>query len=335
MLSRVADSVYWLNRYVERAENVARFIDVTENLTIGSGDSSLFGNTWAPLVYITGDQEDFQARYGVPSRESVLNFLLFDDKNPNSIISCVSKARENARTIREVISSVVWEQLNKFYLLVRSASQFANTVNLPQDFCEHVRLASHLFVGATDATTSHGEAWHFARVGRLLERADKTSRIVDVQYFLLLPNADQVGSALDVVRWSALLKSASALEMYRRQHGKIVPDRVADFLILDRHFPRSMHFSLIRASDSLHRITGSPPGTFRNLSEQRMGQLCSGLDYSAINDIIEQGLHQYIDRFQRQLNLVGDAIRDDFFTRYNSPPSQPSINPSDLSADSA
>ena len=335
MLSRVADSVYWLNRYVERAENVARFIDVTENITIGSGDSSLFGNPWAPLVYITGDQEDFEARYGVPSRESVLNFLLFDDKNPNSIISCVSKARENARTIREVISSVVWEQLNKFYLLVRSASQFANTVNLPQDFCEHVRLASHLFVGATDATTSHGEAWHFARVGRLLERADKTSRIVDVQYFLLLPNADQVGSALDVVRWSALLKSASALEMYRRQHGKIVPDRVADFLILDRHFPRSMHFSLIRAFDSLHRITGSPPGTFRNLSEQRMGQLCSGLDYSAINDIIEQGLHQYIDRFQRQLNLVGDAIRDDFFTPYNSPPSQPSINPSDLSADSA
>ena len=96
-----------------------------------------------------------------------------------------------------------------------------------------------------------------------------------------------------------------------------------------------MHFSLIRASDSLHRITGSPPGTFRNLSEQRMGQLCSGLDYSAINDIIEQGLHQYIDRFQRQLNLVGEAIRDDFFTPYNSPPSQPSINPSDLSVDSA
>lgn len=324
MLSRVADSVYWLNRYVERAENVARFIDVNENLTVGSDEGESFVNLWAPLVNTTGDQDVFQARYGVPSRDSVLTFLLFDEENPNSIISCVAKARENARTIREVISSVVWEQLNKFYLMVRSAAQFNNTVDQPQEFCERVRLASHLLVGATDATTSHGEAWHFSRVGRLLERADKTSRIVDVQYYLLLPDANHVGSALDVVRWSALLKSASALEMYRRHHGKIVPERVADFLILDRHFPRSMHFSLMRALDSLHQITGSAPGTFRNLSEQRMGQLCSSMDYASIGDIIQHGLHEYIDRFQRRLNLVGDAIREDFFTPYSSPSSAPS-----------
>ncbi|MAT14380.1 MAG: hypothetical protein CMJ46_03830 [Planctomyces sp.] len=313
MLSRVADSVYWMSRYVERAENVARFIDVNYNITLGESADGL-GSQWAPLVYTTGDQEDFNERFGEPTREKVLKFLLFDELNPNSIISCASYARENARTIREIIPSVVWEQLNKFYMMVRSAAGFTTTLDQPQEFCERVRLASHMLVGATDATMSHGEAWHFSRFGRLLERADKTSRIVDVQYYILLPDARDVGSTLDVVRWSALLKSASALVMYRRQHGKIEPERVADFLILDRYFPRAMHFCLDRALESLRCITGSSPATFSNRCEQRMGRLCSNLNYTTIQDIIQHGLHQYIDDFQQQLNLVGEAVREDFFT---------------------
>ena len=311
MLSRVANSVYWLNRYIERAENVARFIDVNYNLTLGEGNP--MGNQWSPLVYTTGDQDDFESRYETSSDDNVLRFLLFDEENPNSILSCVNNARENARTIREVISSVVWEELNKFYLMVRSAAQYGPTLEEPQEFCERVRLASHMLVGATDATTSHTEAWHFSRVGRFIERADKTSRIVDVQYYVLLPNAKDVGTTLDVVRWSALLKSASALEMYRRQHGKILPEHVADFLILDRHFPRSMHFCLLQAQDSLRNITGSDPGTFCNQAEQRMGRLCANMDYTTIADIIEHGLHEYIDSFQSQLNRVGEAIHNDFF----------------------
>lgn len=314
MLSRVADSVYWLSRYVERAENVARFIDVNYNLTLGESES--LGNQWAPLVKTTGDQETFADRYGTPTRENVLEFLSFDEENPNSIMSCVAKARENARTIREVIPTVVWEQLNRFYLMVRSAAQFSMTLDQPNEFCERVRLASHTLIGATDVTMSHGEAWHFSRLARLIERADKTSRIVDVQYFILLPDARDVGSVLDIVRWSALLKSASALVMYRRQHGKIVPESVADFLILDRHFPRAMHFCLIKAQESLRLITGSAAGTFRNLSEQRMGRLSSNMNYTGIKDIIQRGLHEYIDDFQMQLNLVGEAIRDDFFTSH-------------------
>lgn len=314
MLSRVADSVYWLSRYVERAENVARFIDVNYNLTLGETGS--LSNQWSPLVYTTGDQEAFQERYPKATRNNVLQFLLFDESNPNSIVSCASVARENARTIREVLSSVVWEELNKFYFMVRSAAQYRRTLEQPQEFCENVRLASHLLVGATDTTMSHGEAWHFFRIGRLLERADKTSRIVDVQYYLLLPNAQDVGTALDVVRWSALLKSASALAMYRQQYGKIVPENVADFLILDRHFPRSMHFCLTKGLESLRKITGSEPGTFQNLSEQRMGRLCANMDYMSIKDIIQQGMHEYIDHFQRQLNQVGHAISGDFFTRH-------------------
>lgn len=316
MLSRVADSVYWLSRYVERAENVARFIDVNYNLTLGESDQ--LGNQWSPLVSTTGDHDLFAELYGEATRENVLKFLSFDENNPNSILSCVSNARENARTIREVISSVVWEQLNKFFFMVRDAARFRPTLDQPQEFCERVRIASHTLVGATDVTMSHDEAWHFGRLARSIERADKTSRIVDVQYFLLLPESRDVGSALDVVRWSALLKSASALAMYRRQHGKIVPQKVADFLILDRAFPRSIHFCLMKSLDSLRNITGSEAGTFRNLAEQRMGRLCSNMDYTSIGDIIQLGLHEYIDDFQTQLNRVGDAIHQDFFTLHLS-----------------
>ncbi|MFT7640308.1 MAG: putative alpha-E superfamily protein [Pirellulaceae bacterium] len=165
---------------------------------------------------------------------------------------------------------------------------------------------------------SHDEAWHFSRLGRLIERGDKTSRIVDVQYYLLLPNAEDVGSTLDVVRWSALLKSTSALVMYRRQHGKIVPEKVADFLILDRLFPRSIHFCVSKGLESLRNITGSAHGTFCNTSEQRMGLLCANMDYTSVDDIIRNGLHEYVDRFQKQLNLVGETIAEDFFTPLRS-----------------
>ncbi len=311
MLSRVADSVYWMARYVERAENVARFIDVNHNLEIDLGETA--GHQWAPLIYTTGDEEQFNERYDSMSRENVIQFLAFDRENPNSIYSCVQSARENARTIREVISSAMWEEINKFYHMVRNASQSKDLLTQPYDFCNRVKLASHLLVGVTDCTMSHGEAWHFARMARLIERADKTSRIIDVKYFILLPDPKDVGSSLDVVQWSALLKSASALEMYRRVHGRIVPLRVTEFLLLDRDFPRSMHYCVIKAMESLQTITGGTPGTFSSRVEQVMGRLRAEMDYTSIEDAIEHGLHEYIDDFQIRLNQVGSAVREEFF----------------------
>ena len=160
---------------------------------------------------------------------------------------------------------------------------------------------------------SHGEAWHFARLGRLLERADKTSRILDVKYYRAAADVADVGTPLDTVQWSALLESASALEMYRKRYGRITPADVADFLILDREFPRAIHFCLIKAEESLLAITGGERGTFRTLAEQRLGRLRAELDYTQIDEIIDQGLHEFIDAFQMQLNQVGDAIHETFF----------------------
>ena len=248
-----------------------------------------------------------------PREENVVQFLAFDDRNPNSIWSCAQVARENARTIREIISSPMWEELNKFYHLVRTTRRHPPR-DYPYEFCNRVKLANHVLIGVTDATMSHGEAWHFGRVGQLLERADKMSRIVDVQYFLLLPDPRDVGTLLDVVRWSALLKSASALEMYRREHGRIETRKVGDFLILNRHFPRSMRFAIVNALDSLREITGSARGTFTNRVEQLLGRLRSELDYATIDDIIDRGLHEFIDDFQLRLNEVGVAIQEQFCT---------------------
>lgn len=327
MLSRVAETIYWLSRYVERAENVARFIDVNDNLTLGEPEA--INTQWTPLLETTADEESFSERYESPTRANVLRFLSFDKENPNAIISCVARARENARTIREVISSVVWEQLNKFHFLVRDAAQSDQVLDQPQDFCEQVILASHLLVGAMDATMSHDEAWHFARLGRLVERADKTSRLLDVQYYNLLPDVRDVGASLDVVRWSALLRSASALESYRRVHGKIRPRSVAQFLMLDRNFPRSMHFAVMRAHDSMRLITGSAANTYCYHSEQLLGRLCSNLDYAEVDDIVGEGLHEYIDEFQIQLNLIGQEIHEDFFSfeDLNAPPGPAIMSP--------
>jgi uncharacterized alpha-E superfamily protein len=312
MLSRVANSIYWMSRYLERAENVARFIDVNLNLTLDM--PAEIGEQWGPLVNTTGDLELFSKRYKVPTRENVMHFLTFDRDNPNSILSCVRHARENARSVREVISSEMWEQANRFYLLVKDASKNKSLGENPHDFYASVKLESHLFDGITEATMSHGEAWHFLQVGELLERADKTSRILDVKYYILLPDVQAVGTAIDNIQWAALLKSASALEMYRKHSKQIDPTKVADFLILNRDFPRSILSCLDRAAHSLHAITGSSEDAFNNKAEQGLGRLLGELNYTQIDEIIHDGLHEFLDKLQSRLNRIDDAIYETYFT---------------------
>ena len=316
MLSRVADYVYWMNAYLERAENVARFIDTNLNLLLDLGES--VEEQWQPLINTTGDFEAFAHKYGPATRESVFQFLIFDREDPNSILSCLRAARENARMIREIIPSVMWEEANRFYLLVRNLAR-QNSLDDACRILERVKRSVQVIIGISESAMSRGEAWHFAKMGRLLERADKTSRILDVKYFLLLPTAAEVVTPVDVIQWSSLLKSASALEMYRKARGRITPLAVAEFLILDRYFPRSMHYCLIEAETSLHAITGSALGTFENPAEQQLGRLRSEFDFVHVHDIIQEGLHEFVDRFQQRLSLVGQAMTDTFFAAHPAP----------------
>ncbi len=315
MLSRVADSIYWLTRYIERAENVARFVDVNLHLMLDLPADQ--DQQWDPLINITGDRELFEEFYGQATRENVMRFLTFDPDYPNSILSCIHKARESARAIRDVISSEMWVQINRFYLMMRNAA-FSETFDFmaaPHDFFTHIKLSGHTFEGVMDATMSHGDAWHFGRMGRLLERADKTTRILDMKYFILLPDVTYVGSAYDNIQWAALLRSASALEMYRKHHGRIEPQNVVEFLLLDRHFPRAVRYCVRQAEESLRAITGSPPGTFRTTAERQLGRLCADLDFTTTKEILSLGLHEFVDGIQRSLNDAGTAIHDAIYAR--------------------
>ncbi|MCU0228757.1 MAG: alpha-E domain-containing protein [Bryobacterales bacterium] len=311
LLSRVAESVYWMARYIERAENVARVVDVNLQLMLDlAGNAS---EQWQPLIQISADDERFHARYGAPSKEGVIYFLTFDEENPNSILTCLRMAREGARSIRECISSEMYEQINRAYLMVKAAASDRTVMESPVDFFQEVRLAGHLFEGLTEATMTHGEAWHFCRLGRMIERADKTTRLLDVKYFILLPSVAYVGSTFDELQWVALLKSASGFEMYRRVYGRISPDSVVEFLLLDREFPRSVHYCIAAAQHSLHAVSGTPLGTFRSPAEQQLGMLRSELDYSDNRRIIEAGLHEMLDLLQAKLNRIDDAVFDTFF----------------------
>lgn len=309
MLSRVANSLYWMGRYLERADNVARFIDVTSRLILDTGwenDST----QWEPLVRASGDDSDFIARYASFDEKNVVTFLTFDTDNPNAIISCVQQLRENARTVREIISSELWESINRLYHFVEKHGRKRQNEDL-QAFFIAIHDANHQISGLIENTMSHGEGWHFLQMGRFLERADKTARMLDVKYFLLLPNPDDVDSPYDAVQWGAVLKSVSGFEMYCKQFHRTNYRDVTQFLVFDAQFPRAMKFCIHRVAASLQSITTligvDSPAT------ASVKDLKDILDKTDTRHILEEGLHEFVDRFQVGLNAIDDAIYKAFF----------------------
>jgi len=311
VLSRVADAIYWASRYVERAENVARFVEVNLNLMLETPIQRR--PSWLPLVMTTGDHEHFERRHRDATPEAVAWFLTFDPAYPNSILSSLSLARDNARTVREIISREMWQELNEFYLMVKHQSREQFRLGEMGDFFRRVKLSGIHYEGVTNATLSRGEAWSFARLGRLLERGDKTSRILDVQYYLLSQSPSELGATVDQVGWGALLNSASALQMYRQHHHETSPAKVAKFLLLNRQFPRSISYCVSEAQLSLHAITGTPIKGSSRESERLLGRLQANLAYASIEDVMAEGLHEYIDKLQTALNEIGGAIQAGFF----------------------
>lgn len=313
MLSRVADSIFWTSRYVERAENIARFINVNWNLILDSAGTPEEVQ-WQPLINVTADSAFFAERYGDATAENVIKFLCFDLEYPHSIHSCLRAARENARSIREIIPITVWEQVNMFYLNVCNHAQDSTTLSSPHAFLSSVIADSNHFIGLTMTTMMHDEGWHFCRLGRLLERADKTSRILDVKYFYLLPSPKEVGSSLDHIQWAALLRSVSALQAYRQRYGPIQPNEIVQMLLLDREFPRSVRYCIERSKDSLQAISGTVDGTWNNEAERLCGKLEAELTYTDEASVMDKGLHEFIDALQLQVNAIGAAIHEAFFS---------------------
>lgn len=312
MLSRVADAMYWMNRYIERAENYARFMDVSFNLSLELPPN--VSEQWQPLVVTTGDWELYELLHKSVSKQKVIHFLGFDPKNPNSIYNCIINARENARSIRPEITKELWSQINYLYYFVKDGlSKKIWMKRDPRIFFDEIKKGCQLFWGIIDATIARTEGWHFGRIGKMLERADKTSRILDVKYHLLLPSAEYVGSPLDTIQWAALLKSVSAYDMYRKLNGKLTSTGIAGFLILNKEFPRSILLCLEHVTISLKMISGKTNG-YDNLAEKEIGLLTSQLEYADINEIIGSGMHEYLDNIQIKLNKLSQSIADIFFS---------------------
>jgi uncharacterized alpha-E superfamily protein len=315
MLSRVADAIYWMNRYIERAENYARFLDVNFNLSLELPSSLL--EQWKPLVVTTGDWDLYEASGEKVSKDKVIYFLGFDPNNPNSIYNCIVKARENARAIRPELTKEVWEQINFLYYMVKDGLEKKRwKKNDPRKYFNEIKQGCQLLYGIIDATISRNDGWHFGKIGQLIERADKTSRVLDVKYHMLLPTPKEVGSPLDIVQWASLLKSVSAYDMYRKKNGKLTPIGISEFLILDKVFPRSIFKCLIQTEQSLNIISGNSDGYINN-AEKQLGILKSQLEYVDIHDIFETGLHEYLDNFQQKLNGVSTAVFETFFSIEN------------------
>ena len=312
MLSRVADSLFWLGRYTERAENYARFIDVNFNLSLDLPPG--LEEQWDPLLTASGDREYFISLYGKEfTRENAILFLAFDDRNYNSIISTVAKARENARQVRENIPRETWEVLNDLHFyLVKAKQRKVWKKEVPTNYFKSIKNRLQLLSGISYDTIPRTQGWYFTKMGQFLERADKTSRILDVKYHFLLPSVDEVGSPLDFLHWTALLKSVSGFNAFRKSYGKIAPISIVSFLVLNRFFPRSIFYCLLEAEQCLHKISEAPYG-YSNPAEKAIGNLRSQLEFTDVNELIQFGLHEYLDQIQLKLNQISVEINNQYF----------------------
>jgi uncharacterized alpha-E superfamily protein len=314
MLSRVADAVLWMGRYIERAEHVARVIDVNINLLLDLGvqqdrDARRY---WEPLIGVPAAQELFFRLYSQADERTLPEFLTFNVENPNSILSAISRARENARGVREAISSEMWEHLNRTYWLVHSSTSRRLWDEGPHAFYQQIKEAAQAFQGITDATMLRGEEWQFVQLGKYLERADNTSRLLDIKLRILLPDAGEPEESVDAVQWMAVLRSCSAYEAYRR-HQLVPLDAwsVSEFLVFSAVFPRSIRFSVGQAAAALDAIGGA--GTAGRQARRVMVRLQSSLEYGSLDDLRAEGIHAYLDHLQIRLNRIGEELHAAYF----------------------
>ena len=311
LLSRYAECLFWLARYVERAENLARILDVNETFS----RDSLGAQNWRSVLQLYGDEKRFKELHGAASARSVLRFYVTDAANPTSIASVVRMARENARALRPLISNEMWTQINVLHNRLAALGDDALAAGNRARLFGQVKEACQTHVGVMEGTFYRGQGWYFSRMGRYIERADQTTRLLDIKYHLLLPDPADVGSPLDVSQWNALLRSAAGYQAFRQSHPEgITPARVVGFLLLDPQFPRSVALcvgeagALLGTLRSRHGLRGGADAA-EELDRLR-AVLGGGLP---LGEILKKGLHQFLDMLQRQLVAVTDDLAATFF----------------------
>ena len=311
MLSRTASNLYWMARYVERMENTARILDVTYRMSLVPKDARLADQEWYAPLNITGTLYPFSGRFNEVNAHGVLHFMTLDPDNPSSIVSCARAARENARAVRGRITSEMWEVINATWLEIQKVPDAELSSDRLLALFEWVKERSHLFRGVTVGTMLRDEAFQFNRLGTFMERADNTTRILDVKYHVLLPSLQDVGGAVDYYQWAAVLRSVSSFESYRKVYRDVItPVRVAELLILREDMPRSLHHCMRESYDILRVISAGHPNEATRLA----GEMHAGLQFGRVDAIFSAGLHEYLTEFLRRNALLGDEINRAFFS---------------------
>lgn len=311
MLSRVANTVYWIARYLERAENTARIVNVNTHLVLDTPKGMSPG--WEPLVMITGGQQVFSKQYAEPSERNVIRFLLTDAGNGVSVLYALAQARENARTVRDVLPREVWEELNNLYLYARDNVQQGQAKRGRYEYITRVIRGVQQLTGMLTGTMSNNMPYDFMVLGRNLERADMTLRIIDVRSASLLAHESEL-RPFDNIQWMSVLKSLSAYQMYRQHMGvRVHRESVLQFLLQDRHFPRAMLHCVLRAEAALLNLPRHQP-VLPYLDKLR--EIITRVEVSRLDPA---GLHDFIDAQERALAEVGEAIRSVYF-QPESPP---------------
>ena len=313
MLSRTADHLFWMSRYTERAENTARMLNVVHETALLPQSAERAQEGWLGMLSISELIPAYTARHGTVTRDGVLHFMVRDGSNPSSILSCLRAARENARAVRGALTSEVWETQNQTWLEVNRMLAEGAFERDPGQFFEWVKYRSHLSRGVTVGTMLQDEAFHFLRLGTFLERADNTARLLDVKFHAVESEFHGLAPAreheADFYHWSAVLRSVSAFEVYRKVYrDAISPDRVAELLILRRDMPRSLHASLREVVDNLAQVSNDHSAE----TQRRAGRLLADLQYGRIDEILATGLHAFLTQFLDRVNDLGAGVSRDF-----------------------
>jgi uncharacterized alpha-E superfamily protein len=320
LLARVAESAYWMSRYVERAEHVARVLLVNINALLDVGDlpEEVEKQFWAgPLrIFLVEGEKAAQDLLG-GRRETlgsrVTQYLVFDATNPNSVFSCLTRARENARSIRENISSEMWENLNTLYWMIRAEDASGRFDESASDLLKQVTNGSLLFQGLSDQTLGHSQTWQFVQLAKYLERIDVTCRIVETKFATLRAVEREIETTERNMHLLSVVRSCCALEQYRRNAGEIDPDEIAAFLLLERHFPRSVCFSACRAQDAINKVSNEVGPNQMDPAEGILGRLWADLQYAQPTEVAGDALGPFVDKVQQATLSAAVAVKKSYF----------------------
>ncbi len=312
MLSRTAESLYWLARYMERAETMARLLEVGYRMGLMPSAGEGYRNEWASLVAAAGSSMGFEAKFGEEFRQrDVETWLFFDRENPSSVTSCIETARQNGRAVRTALTTEMWDALNGAYLELGDLARRPRSEALLPQLCDWTKRQGSQLRGATEGTHLQNDGYDFLNLGYYLERGDNTSRLLDVKYYVLLPTTDMVGGSIDTYQWTTLLR---ALSSYRAFHwsygGEYSPRKIAHFLILNRSCPRS----LLHCQDQVGHHLGRLARAYgrRTLAHDRVHAMLGELAEARVEDIIEEGLHEFLTRFIHQNTALGQDVADGY-----------------------